>query len=386
MLSRTGTITLCLLSTTVLLVLGQTLRTTRGIDQPNGSPASDSLLQQAKEAEKSGNFSKAAEHYVDYLRTHPRAASVLQRLGLDYYLGNRFGDAVPAFMQALKLEPDLWGSALFLGISYYRLGQFEMALTPLRESLRLKPDLDEAHFWLGSSFLALGRSEAAITELERIPKGSSLRLQADSLLVQAYRKAAEANYQRIETTDPDSYRLHQLQADLSAWEGNVTKAIVEYREAIKRKPDLEGAHRAIADLYWQGQQFDLAEKEYEQELFWNPLDGPSRVRVGLYWLRRGDGERARQDLEVASRARQDSAKAYQELGQGWLALADFPKAESSLNRAIEGDPLDAFNHQLLAEVYERTGRLEMAQKERKLFQELSAKAGNVLTDAVRQRE
>jgi tetratricopeptide (TPR) repeat protein len=367
-------------------MLGQTQSAVSGYNQPTGPAASDSLLQQAKEAEKSGNFSQAAEQYVDYLRIHPQSAVVFQRLGLDYYLGNRFGDAVPAFIQALRLDQHLWGSALFLGISYYRLGQFEKALDPLSKSLELGPDLEEAHFWLGSSFLALSRMEAAITELQRIAKGSPLGLQADSLLVQAYRKAAEEHYQRIEATDPDSYRLHQLQAELSAWEGKVTKAIVEYREAIKQKPDLEGAHRAIADLYWQGDFFDLAEKEYEEELRWNPLEGESRLRLGLYWLGRGDGQRARQDLEVASRVIQDSPKAYQELGQAWLALADFPKAESSLSRAVQGDPIDPFNHQLLAAIYERTGRVDMAQKERKLFQELSTRTGNVLTDAARQRQ
>jgi Tfp pilus assembly protein PilF len=160
----------------------------------------------------------------------------------------------------------------------------------------------------------------------------------------------------------------------------------EYREAMKQKPDLEGAHRAIADLYWQGGLFDLAEKEYEEELRWNPLEGESRLRRGLYCLGRRDHERARQGLEVASQVRQDSPKAYQEIGLAWLELADFPEAESSLSRAIQGDPIDPFNHQLLAEVYERTGRVDMAQKERKLVQELSRKTGSVLTDAVTERE
>lgn len=161
---------------------------------------------------------------------------------------------------------------------------------------------------------------------------------------------------------------------------------LEGQAPSSKTSNLEGVHRAIAYLYRQGGLFDLAEKEYEEELRWNPLEGESRLRLGLYWLGRGDRERARQNLEVASRVRQDSPKADQQIGQGWLELADFPKAESSLSSAIQDDPVDPFNHQLLAEVYERTGRVDMAQKERRLFGELSIKTGNVLTDAVPERE
>lgn len=242
--------------TITLFVPGQVFgsgSTTSETDQP---PACDSLLQKAKQAEKSGKFSEAAEYYLDCLRVDPHAGGDLfQRLGLDYYLDSRFGDAIPAFIQALKLRRDLWGSALFLGISYYRMGQFEKALGPLNESLQLKPDLHEAHLWLGASLLALSHTEAAISELQRASKQPALGLEADSFLVDAYRKAAEGYYRRVETADPDSYRVYQFQAELSAWEGKLTEAVIEYREALRRKPDLEEAHRAIANLsgrvvYW----------------------------------------------------------------------------------------------------------------------------------------
>jgi tetratricopeptide (TPR) repeat protein len=284
MIKRPAAIVLCVLSTVLLPMLELAQGKMSDNNQSEEPLAVDSLLRQAKEAEERGSFSQAADYYLQYLKIHPRSASVLQRLGLDYYLSNRFDDAVPTFIQALSLDQNLWGSALFLGISYYRLGQFEKALAPLNESLQLKPDLDEAHFWLGCSLLGLGRAEEAISELRRVPNGSALTLQAESMLVRAYRNAAEEHYQKIGAAGPDSYRGHQLQAELSVWEGRVTKAVVEYREALKQKPDLEGAHRAIADLYWQGGMLDLAEKEYEEELRWHPLDGESRLRLGLYWL------------------------------------------------------------------------------------------------------
>jgi len=74
---------------------------------------------------------------------------VYQRLGLVYYLSNHFQDAVPAFQNSLKYNPQQWPPALFLGICYYRLGQFTKALEPLRLALQIKSDLPDGHFWLG---------------------------------------------------------------------------------------------------------------------------------------------------------------------------------------------------------------------------------------------
>lgn len=367
---------LYVLGAMALLTAAQVLAAGSARNEVDRPSACDSLLQQAKQAEIAGKFADAAKYHLDCLKLEPQVADVYQRLGLDYYLDGRFAEAIPVFTKALSLRSDLWGSDLFLGISYYRLGQYQKALGPLKEAIRLKPDLNDAHFWLGASLLAVGRADAAISELQRVAKRSDLGLQADSLLVQAYRKAAEGYYRQIEASSPDSARAYQIRAEHAVWEGKTTEATVEYREALKRNPDIEGIHRAIADLDWQHGLFDEAAKEYAEELRLNPLDGESRLQLGLYWFNRGDMERGRQNLEVASRATQNSSIAYQALGQAWLKLGDLPKAESSLNKAVRADSADPLSHQFLAEVYERMGRADLAQKERELFQKLSAKSGN----------
>ena len=112
------------------------------------------------------------------------------------------------------------------------------------------------------------------------------------MLAQAYRKAAESFYERIEKLNPDSYRAHQLEAESLAWRGQGQKAILEYRKALERKPDLEGAHRGIADLYWEQGALGRASKEYEAELRLFPLDDHSQLKVGEYWLAQGNGGRA----------------------------------------------------------------------------------------------
>jgi tetratricopeptide (TPR) repeat protein len=200
--------------------------------------------------------------------------------------------------------------------------------------------------------------------------------------VQACREAAEGYYQRVEATSPGSYRLYQIQAERPAWEGKVTETSIEYREALTRKPDIEGVHRAIADLYWAGGLFGEAEKEYEEELRWNPLDSESRLQLALYSFGRGYPERARQNLEVPSRVKQHSSHAYPRIGQARLGLGDFAKGESPLDRAILGDPADPFTYQLLGKVYQRMGRVDTPQRGRESFPGSSPKAGNLSTEEI----
>src|SRR5439155_14481636 len=185
--------------------------------------------------------SRSCQNISKVVKEHPERADILQRLGLACYLSNRFADAIPPLERALKLNPSLWGAALFLGISDYRTGRFDSALASLQNALRTKPDLSEARFWLGSALLALGKNEDAALQLETVPTGSPERTEADYLLAQAYRKAAESFYAQIERLDADSYRAHQLEAESLAWRGEHQKAILEYRKALQRKPDVEGA-------------------------------------------------------------------------------------------------------------------------------------------------
>src|SRR5579862_6008010 len=149
------------------------------------------LLAQAKAAELAHNFSLAAECYATYLKDHSDRAEIWQRLGLVYYLDNRYDQAAPALERAVELDSSLWGADLFLGISEYRMGQFDRSQKSLEAALRLKPELPDGHYWLGSTFMALGHHEAATVELEKVPASSSVGMGAEYLLTREYRQVAE---------------------------------------------------------------------------------------------------------------------------------------------------------------------------------------------------
>jgi tetratricopeptide (TPR) repeat protein len=331
-------------------------------------------LSQAKEAELARDFSRAAECYTSFLKEHSDRAEVWQRLGLAYYLGNKYDQAVPALQRASELDPSLWGAELFLGISEYRMAQFGIALTALQKSLQVKPDVPDTRFWLGSTFMALGKPEEATAELEKVPADSTVAMDADHLLVQVYRRVAEDYYGQIQKEN--SYRAHQLAAEAFAWNGKYQNAILEYRKALQLKPDLEGAHRGIAEMYWEQRQFDRAAQEYQAELQSFPLDDEAHLRIGEYLLAQGKVGEAVTQLETALQVNQTSWEVYRALGHASMASGDMVKAQSLLESAVQKNPSDAYSHQLLAEVYRAAGRSDLAEREQGIYQRLSAAERN----------
>ncbi len=331
-------------------------------------------LLRAKEAEQARDFARAAECYAGFLREHADRADIWQRLGLVYYLDYQYDKAAPALERASELDPDMWGADLFLGISEYRMGRFADARIALERALKVKPDVAESRFWMGSTLMALGKREEAISELESVPVGSSVEMDANHLLVQAYRWVAEDYYGRIQNVN--SYRAHQLAAEAYAWKGKYQNAILEYRKALELKTDLEGAHRGIAEMYWEQRQFEKAASEYEAELQNFPLDDEARLRIGEYLLAQGKVGEAVMQLEMAHRVNGTSWEVCRALGQAQMASGDMVKAQSSLESAVKIRPEDALSHQLLAKVYRASGRADWADREEGIYEKLSASERN----------
>ncbi len=336
-------------------------------------PATDGLLLQAKQAELTHDFPAAAELYQKYLRSHPDQPEILQRLGLDFYLSGRFGGAIPVLAKAVKLDPSLWGSNLFLGISYYRTGRFSDALGPLQRALKLKPDLPEANLWLGSALLAEHEPESAVPYLQRASADARVGAQADSLLVQACRQAAESYYDRIAKLSPNSYRVDELKGQELAWEGTTVGALLQYQKALNLKPDLEGVHGAMGEIYWQQRQFALAAKEFQAELRLDPLDEESNRRLGEYWVAKGDPVQAISYLNAALAVHTQSlGEVYHFLGLADLSQGNITNAEAALKLAVRANPRERSNYRLLMQVYLRMGKTDQAAKERALFEKYTA--------------
>jgi len=203
-------------------------------------------LAAARQAESRQDYASAEQHYEAALEEleEDAGAGVYQRLGLVRHLQNKFAEAIPAFVQAIELNPQAWGSHLFLGIGYYRTNQFTKALSHLETAGRLQPENPEIQFWLGAAHLALDRPWKGFEFLERAVEQQPGNREAVRLLAQRYSEYSVALLNTVAERYADTPWGRLVHARVLEAEGRFEAALEEYRLALAQEPQLPGAHSA----------------------------------------------------------------------------------------------------------------------------------------------
>ena len=87
-----------------------------------------------------------------WVRAQPTHALAWQELGDAYRSMNRPRRAVPPYMRALRIDPEIYEGWLNLGFSYLALNQHDRALEAFQEALRIKPNDSTALYNAGVAY------------------------------------------------------------------------------------------------------------------------------------------------------------------------------------------------------------------------------------------
>ena len=207
-------------------------------------------LEAAERAQHAQDYAAAGHEYQEILKVQPNQPLIRQSLAVTYHLQNRFPEAIAEFQRALRLDSTLWGACLFLGMDYYKINQFALAIQPLEKSISLNAKMaePEARFWLGNTYAALNRQEDAIREFRRDLELRPKDVDVLYSLTRAYDQAAAAAFERLGQLEPRSAAVSILQAERFMEENRADQARVEYRNAVRLRPDLAGWIPALAAL------------------------------------------------------------------------------------------------------------------------------------------
>jgi tetratricopeptide (TPR) repeat protein len=113
-------------------------------------------------------------------------AQVLMRMG-------RAEEAASELSAAQRKLGPIFLISYFRGLSLDRAGKQGEAVPAFQEAIRLNPSSPEAHLELGKTELAVGRVNDAIVELQHALHLNPGNVQAERLLSQAYRRAGDVN-------------------------------------------------------------------------------------------------------------------------------------------------------------------------------------------------
>lgn len=144
------------------------------------------------------------------------------------------------------------------------------AVLAFQEAVRLDPDLAEAHFRLGLGYESLGKREEAESEYKKA--------------VETYKKYLDDN-----RNDPEAhYNLGQTYAGLSQY----SDAIREYREATRLKEDDPDIFYDLGVAHTKLAQYDAAAVAFSKSLeidpdYYRAQDGLDEAKEGIKRIRAG---------------------------------------------------------------------------------------------------
>jgi Flp pilus assembly protein TadD len=156
------------------------------------------------------------------------------------------------------------------GKELYRNDQDQEAVAAFTEAIKLDPDLAEARFRLALGYESLGKRDAAEAEYKKA--------------VEAYKKYFEQNRDDAEA----HYALGQTYARL----GQYSDAIREYREATRLKQDDPDMYYDLGVAHTKLAQYDAAAAAFSKSLeidpdYYRAQDGLDEAKEGIKRIRAG---------------------------------------------------------------------------------------------------
>lgn len=243
-----------------------------------------------------GAHATARQHFEEAARIYPDNHEAWYYLGYTAREQNDWAKASEAFAEAVKVRKDEPMYQMFFGITLYDENKHSMAETYLEKAIELEPNLYRAYWYLGSIYAESDRPEEAAQQWTRaamlnpqwgLPFVSLGKLYLSWDMVQEAIAVLEQGTQHVDSDQlSDVYYYLGLAADAQK---NWDKAIDAYTQAIDKA---KSANR------------DNIEAKFQR---------------GLAYLRKGDKDKARPDLEEVSKGspdpftKQEANKALMEL-------------------------------------------------------------------------
>ncbi len=321
-----------------------------------------------------GSGGSAADLDDDRVRGDPKDKIGLYNLLKEATAASAAGDvdvAIASVRQALDEDPEIVEAHMLLGNFLRKEDRQEESVAAYREALTRDPEHREALYSLALAYKESGRLDDALAGLER-----AAELDAKNGKVIWQIADVHMRRQRFEEAETELLRALELDLDRPRFLLKLGECYVEMErlddarrhleEALDVKPDLATAQFTLGLVHEESGRVPEAIAAYRAEVEHN--DEAYRAAFNLAKLLQ-QGRRPREALELFRKA----VEIQPQFGTGHLYLAkalldvgDLEGAEASARLGLERSPeprLAPLGHFVLADVYNRQGRMEEAARE-----------------------
>ena len=226
--------------------------------------------------------------------------------------------------------------------------------------------------------MTLNRTSEAASFIELLNRDFPNDAEVLYLAVHTYSDLSLRASQSLLFAHPESYQVHQLNAEALETQGKWEEAAEEYRVVLSRSPNLPGIHYRLGRILLSKPETPTsredAKKEFEAELRIDPANAGAEFVLAELARQADNNEEA---IQRFTRATQDDAMfadAWLGLGRSLLAAGQPEKAIAPLETAVKLQPDNPAMHFHLAAAYRRSGRKADADRETLAHKQTSERA------------
>lgn len=356
------------------------------------SPDPATLQSSAQQALKQQNWARAADLYRRLTRLTPRSMAAWGNLGNALKHLGRYNQAASALAKAEQLAPNSSAVRLDLALVYIAAHRYREAIPPLQDGLRLRPGnarllqlLGVCHFLLGVDYFESKNYSKAIAELTGLKVDAALQPHALYMIEESNRRtghaqAAEKAFKELIARYPDSAWVDCLLGNAYEDKKQFDKAIEQYKQALKKNPDIPNLEFAIGYIYWREQETAKAREWLEKQA---QASCSSRANLYLGEIDRASGHlpQAAVHYHRAIQCDPASSKGHLRLGMVLADQKQYTEAIAELKKAIRLNPNSSSAHYHLGQVYSQMGHAAAAKAEYKKVREILAVKNKSVTSA-----
>ena len=349
--------------------------------------AIEKYSEQGQRALAQGRYGEAEAAFEKLRELEPGVAEVHANLGMIYFQEGRFDQAVPALRQALKLKPSLTRTESLLAVSLSELGRYNDAAPGLEKCFHRAGDPEIKRMCglqLQRAYGGQGRDRNAVEvalELNRLyPDDPEVLYHTGKV----YGNFAFLTMQKLAQVAPASVWRHQTLAEADESQGSYDAAITEYRQVLALDPRRPGIHYRLgrtllarARQTTSSEDLANAQKEFEQELALDPLNGNAAYEMAEARRNGGQFEEAQKFFEQALKSHPDFEEAQLGLASALMSQQKPQQALPHLQKAIELNPENEVSWYRLSQVQRSLGNSSEAQDAFAKYQRLHQQKATV---------
>ncbi|HET7291943.1 MAG TPA: sulfatase-like hydrolase/transferase [Vicinamibacteria bacterium] len=321
-------------------------------ERPRGDPKDKielyNLLKRASGASSEGRTDEALAHVRRVLEQDPEVLEGHMLLGNFLAKEKRHAEAIVSYKKALALDPEHHESLFRLALAYKELGRLADARVGFERAQQLDPRNLRITIQLADLEMRERRFEAAE---ERLKKAVAGQEEPQRLLL----------------------KLGECYLEMKRWE-DAEKAL---RDAISHDARLEGAHFNLGLALEERGDPAGAQAAYAKEIEQNPKAYRAAFNLGRLLQRSGRPREALERFRQVVPLAPDFAIGRLYLAKALLDAGDLEEAEREARAGLALRPettLAPLGHFVLADVYNRQGRLNEARAEQAAGERLARAA------------